>query len=111
MSVPLNTRITTTGAGSSPWIQLNRWGPSNYMFNIDADGVGTVTVEGTLVQINRGETPITSDIFDLTGLTAIGVDTAIAISNQPMEFVRVTQTGAGTNVTHIMQGGLTDWGP
>ncbi len=111
MSAPINTRVTTTGTESSAWIQLNRWGPSTYTFNIDWTD-GSLEVQGTLVQVNRGETPATGDIFALAGLTGIVADTAVAIADQPMEFVRLTQTGgSGPNILHIMQGGLTDWGP
>lgn len=109
MSVPINTKkIGSAGTGAKDWIPVNRWGPSNYTINLTFNGAATVNVEATLVQLNRGEAAVSTDIFTLPSLGAITANVAVQVSDTPFEFIRVNQTaGVGSVDIHIMQGGRT----
>jgi hypothetical protein len=110
MSTPLNKRKTyAAGVGAKGWFMLNRWSPSNYIVNIIISGVATVDLEGTMVQLNRGETTTASDIFVLPGGASIAASVAVNVADVPIEAIRINQTaGAGTVTMHIMQAGRDD---
>lgn len=110
MSTPLNKRITyAAGTGAKDWFMLNRWSPSNYTVNIIMSGTATVDLEGTLVQLNRGDTATPDDIFVLPGGASITATAAVNVADVPVEALRINQTaGIGTVTMHIMQGGRTD---
>lgn len=91
-------------------IPLNgRWSVGDYAIQVSA---GSALVEGTISQINRGQTAVWSTLDDSGGtpLTAVVIASGLVdIQNNPMEAIRITATGTTTG--RVMQGGLTDWGP
>lgn len=99
-----NQNNNLPGVGAKAWIPLNRWdNGSNYSLVIGISGTATVTVQGTLDQINRGQTPKAFDIENAVDLTT-SVD--LNITDTPLEAIRVNQTaGTGTVEFHVMQGG------
>lgn len=107
MGSPINIkRVNSAGVGVKPWIPLNRWTNDDLTINLSINGTATVTVEATLVQINRGGVPVPADIFPITNLTAITATTAANIPETPLEFIRVNQTaGTGSANLHVMQQG------
>lgn len=110
MSTPLNKRKTyAAGVGAKDWFMLNRWSPSSYTVNLILDAGVTVDLEGTAIQLNRGETATADDIFVLPGGSAISATTAISVVDVPLEAIRINQTaGVGSAIMHVMQGGRTD---
>ena len=80
-------------------VPLNgRWTEGNYSVVASYAGTGTITVEGTISRINRGETVVW---FDITNLTAVTADASEQIANTPFEAFRVTGTtmaGGGATV-------------
>lgn len=110
MSAPLNKKITyAAGVGAKAWFPLNRWGPSNYTITIIKTGTVSINVEGTVVQLNRGDTIAAGDVFTLPSGATITANTSFGVSDLPLEAIRVNQTsGTGTVSMHIMQAGQTD---
>jgi hypothetical protein len=75
-----------------------RWSDGDYSVVVTFAGTGTVTVEGTLSKVNRGESFVP---FDITGLTAVTTDTSQSISSTPLEALRITgatMAGGGAQV-------------
>lgn len=107
MSSPLNTLVTHAGADNTVY-PLNRWGPAQYAVQLLT---GTWTVEGTLAQLNRGETAVWGAVSDAGGtpITTIAAsgNQILNLAEGPFEAVRLTSVGAGT--IRIMQQGFTDW--
>ena len=116
MSTYINTnQINSAGVGAKPWIQLNRWGAPHYIIRATVNGAATYTIEGTLVQLNRGQIAAASDIFPVddaqyTPIIAQTTTQTFQLAPGPLEFIRVNQTaGAGSVDLHVMQSGQTDW--
>lgn len=83
-------------------VHLDRWSYPSYTVQLDS---GTsVTVEGTLDRINRGETPTWAALDDDQG-TAIGAlaPGITGVQQTPIEAIRITATG--TCVGRVMQTG------
>ncbi len=110
MSSVINRDVSHSGATNTV-VPMNRWGPPNYSFQLES---GTWTVEGTIDQINRGDTPtwftlsgVLQSTGTLTPIAAVAVAGIYSIDDAPVEAIRATSTGAGES--RIMQIGLTDW--
>lgn len=72
-------------------IPLNgRWVEGNISVAITFAGTGTVSVNGSLSQVNRGDTLVPFSITNLSGVTA---DAAEVITNTPLEALQVVGTG------------------
>jgi hypothetical protein len=105
MSAPINRKqVNTTGTGLKPFVPLNRWGfGADISINIVFSGAATVTLEGTLDHVNREGV---TDVFDIVNGVGITVDTALNITDTPLEAIRINQTaGTGSVTMHVMQGG------
>jgi hypothetical protein len=89
------------GTGAKVWIPLDRWShDSNLSLVLRFTGSATVNIEGTLDQINRGDTAIA---FTIDGGTAITADNEFSVTAIPMEAIRLNQTaGAGSVSFHVM---------
>jgi len=98
----INVEQTHTTTGFKPGIPLSRHNDPQYSIGIDIGGGGTVTVQGTISQINRaGVTPIW---FDITALTGVTIDTFDKITNTPLEAVRLEITAVtDTIIFQVMQ--------
>lgn len=83
-------------------ILLNRFANDDLTLQVETGG--TVSLEGTLAQINRGDTPTWATVNDNGGtpITAQGPG-LVSIEDTPLEAVRVTSTGASTG--RVMQQG------
>lgn len=98
----INVERSYTATGFQTAIPVNRHGNPQYSIGIDIGGGGTVTVQGTLSQINRaGVTPIW---FDIPALTAITADTFDKMVNTPLEAIRLNVTAVtDTIIFQVMQ--------
>lgn len=104
MSAYINRRETYTGTGAQAAIPLNRWTNTDIAAELVFGSTGTVTVEGTLDQVNRAD--VTPTWFDITGLVAVTADTAEKITDTPLEAIRLNIAANGSSITfHIMQQG------
>lgn len=97
MGVPLKADVTQTGAGSSEWIPLNRWGSA--LTRVWATVTGTVSdysIEGTTSRLNRGETPTAAEIQAIENFSSLSA-AKTSTQNVMYEAVRVTiATGTGS---------------
>lgn len=107
MSSPINVKqVNDAGAGEKEWISLNRFGEDNITLNAVVNGLATFTIEGTLVQLNRGQPLAAEDVFSITNLVDLTASTSANIEDTPLEAIRVNQTaGAGDVTLHVMQQG------
>ncbi len=98
----INVEKTYNSTGIKTAIPLNRHGNPQYSIGIDIVATATVTVQGTLSQINRvGVTPIW---FDIPALTGVATDTFDKIVNTPLEAVRLNVTATTGDVNfQVMQ--------
>lgn len=82
----------TVETGTPVVIQMGRWSYPAFTLQVsDIGTLGTLLVEGTLSQINRGDTPVWATLNDLSGspITAqvVGI---VGIENTPLEAIRLT---------------------
>lgn len=109
MSAYINrNQINTTGTGEKPWVPLNRWANDDYTVKLTVNGMATFSLEGTISQINRGESGSEFTLNDESGTPISGITstTTYVIAATPLEAIRVNQTaGTGSVDMHIMQSG------
>ena len=87
---------------------MNRWGPPIYAALVTVTGTVVYQLEGTFNQLNRGDTPVSWVLDDLSGVPIIGETETQCFNLQeiPLEFIRVNKTSGGGTVTiHIVQQG------
>jgi hypothetical protein len=99
MAAYVNTPFSLAGA-ESVIIPVNRWGYPKYSIQVET---GSALVEGTLSQLNRGDTAVW-DTLDDSGGTALTALTGLAsVEEIPIEAIRITATGATSG--RVMQSG------
>jgi len=90
-------------SGSALIIPVDRWGDPEFTVQVES-GAGTVLVEGTLAQINRGDTAVWATALDRAGVAiaaqAVGI---VGLQPTPFEAIRITATGVA--VGRLMQTG------
>lgn len=108
MAAYINRKQENAAAsGAQIAIPLSRWGKDDYTLKVSATGTTAYTLQGTLDQINRGETAEWFTLVDnqgtsLSGLTAPG---AYVVSETPLEAVRINHGASTASVFHVMQNG------
>lgn len=99
MAINVTQSHTTTGFKAP--IMLSRHNDPQYSVSIDIGGGGTVTVQGTLSQLNRGEAAVW---FDIASLTSITTDTFSKLTNTPLEAMRLNVTAVTDTIgLQVMQ--------
>jgi hypothetical protein len=90
------------GNGDADILPLNRWSEDDYSIQVE---LGTVTVAGTLAQLNREETPVWATLDDSGGtpLAAVGVG-IYNVDFVPLEAIRLTAGAGGATVIVMQQG-------
>lgn len=108
MAAYINRKQENAAAtGAQTPILLNRWGKDDYTLKVSDTGTTAYTLQGTLDQINRGQTAEWFTLVDnqgtsLAALTAVGT---YVVSETPLEAVRISHGAETASTFHVMQNG------
>jgi hypothetical protein len=103
---PINSKTTYSSTGSQEWIPLNKYGSPSITINIGVLATGTVTVQGTLVDILNQSDLAAEDVFDIEGLVDITTTTAKSLPIQPISAIRLNISASTGDISfHVQQNG------
>jgi hypothetical protein len=102
MASYVNKRVSL-GVSDSEEVQLNRWSHGDISIQVIS---GTISANGTLSQINRGETATWSGLSDQDGVAIAAVSTGIYnVQSGAYEAVQLTTGSTGSAEAIVMQQG------
>lgn len=106
MAAYINDPFELPDTGNSKVIMLNRWSSDDYSIQVTTGATTTIAIEGTLSQLNRGQTPVWNVLDDSSGAPLTGLASGLYnVEFVPLEAIRITVTGVNGATGRVMQQG------